>query len=406
MGVDKFLQSIDDLLKGAPVWVRCVFAFLILALVAVVVYFKVIPPKPVNASADFTTAFDREAHDTSGKELAARMDFLMQVARSDSDRCQVGFLYLDLADKVSAPHMPASLAFFIENGSRSGAECIAALKVAASTAQSKIVVAAASPSTDAAAASHPSPVHVETAAKSGAATQILQVATTVGARGWMYLGEQPAGASTLTASRTIVESAVPVQGDTVTTSGNVNLRDTEDPRKRRGEQKGVITKGSRVTLTGPTVAIDHKAKDGTIVAFVWAPVSLDARALIPGVLVATPMPQGPAPTPTPSSTAEVAIVGGVQSGTGPGRFPMFGGSVTFSTIRSAARPGAPEQTVVVVHNETQHNVFVRLDPNHNCEPKAYIVAPADPPGSSGNDYHCTDPSGMLTTFAWSAVAKN
>ncbi len=128
MGISDLIKAVVDLVKGGPAYLRVVVVFFFLAVIGVVVWRTLDPPKP---PPNFVVAFD-EATKTLQPGLGTiaimnRIEYLMAIAQTDDQRCRVGFLYLNVATGLSSPPIPNGLRYFIETGSQRNLPCVAEL---------------------------------------------------------------------------------------------------------------------------------------------------------------------------------------------------------------------------------------------------------------------------------------
>jgi hypothetical protein len=320
--ISNILDAIAKIVADTPVWTRVVVVLSLLVLLSVVVVVTVVQPGKVHAQSE---AQFRDEYRTISATLWQKddpaqvrtiIDSLFTDAPSDRDRCLTGNLYLEVAGRLRNPQMPQNLQDFIEDGTTRHIDCVVRLeKRALAILQQQTVAASnAGSSSHAPAAAQPQVVAAESNKTTKAAAQILQAATQTGRTGWMYIGEKAVDSDLLSDSRTIVENTQPTAGSRVVTTTNVNLRQTDDPRKALGSIAGVAAKGSTVEIVGHPVGIDHIVNGTKVGYYVWAPVQLSEKGtttaevspLPTASTTASPLPSASA-MPTPSAVPSPSV---------------------------------------------------------------------------------------------------
>jgi hypothetical protein len=300
----KAFQSFITFVGQQPKWVQLFFTFFVLAAVALVLY-STYGPKP--NTKDFDNLFEKIATTISPSQppatVANDINLLMERATQDKQKCSVSNLYFDTARYMTPPPSPppGSLVDFISTATAHRVACIDKLNAKATSQAEHAAVAAlhitVKHGTTATTASQATIARVETQSGTGAASQIMQSATSIGSQGWVYLGQKDVNGIGLTEHRTIVQSSLPHAGDTIVTTKAVNLRNTTDPKRALGGIVGVVPSNATLMVTGDVSGIDQIVNGTKVGYFVYAPVRLTNKSAS-----ATPAQPPASISPSPSAT--------------------------------------------------------------------------------------------------------
>lgn len=394
--MDIFSKFIE-FFKGLPLWIRILYGLVVIALAVVggvegwITFLDnrkaTVEKEQRDWEVEFADVRKTIRIEDGPQRINSTVDGLVNDARTDAEKCDVGLWFLDFTGNSSAYQLPLGVVLVIQT---SNDPCVSMLKQAAlAIQQHQSPTSTAAPKTAQIAVIAPAGSQVE--ARNSISSQIVRSATTEGTSGWVYLGIL-SQSGRLGPGRTISSLEPPSPNEEITTVVNLNLRDSIDSSDHVGKIVGVIPQGSTLRVIGAPLIFNHADTiTGQIIGRVaWVPVNLEGKASAP--------PSTAAPAPTPTAAIRSLLVSAYQHGETAG-FAFQGEIIKVFKVLDAHSTG------IYVRNVGTRSVYIDINPACSnvvqCPPITDVrVDPVKAFLDASNDYIYTANTLEQFAFAW------